>query len=119
MPCHIKVINYVIKHRYSLERWRTIMNNMIYKEPDNVKIHQLPVIHIYIYIYKADLSLMQGVKWGSSMQTSVNERTIHRGQYGRLPGRDCTTITFLEEAQLDYSLLTCYSYCTFDNDATA
>ena len=39
MSCYIGVINYAIKHRYSLERWRTIMNNMIYKEPGNVKIH--------------------------------------------------------------------------------
>ena len=27
-------------------------------------------------------------------------------------------ITFLEETHLNYSLLTCYSYCNFDNDAT-
>ena len=39
MSCYIGVINYTIKHCYSLERWRTIMNNMIYKEPGNVKIH--------------------------------------------------------------------------------
>ena len=39
MSCYIGVINYAIKHHYSLKRWRTIMNNMIYKEPGNVKIH--------------------------------------------------------------------------------
>lgn len=58
MSCYIGIINYAIKHRYSLERWKTIMNNMIYKEPGNMKIHQLRVIHIY----KADLVLMWGVK---------------------------------------------------------
>ena len=58
MTCYLGVINYAIKHRYSLERWRTIMNNMIYKEPGNVKIHRLRVIHIY----EADLALMWGVK---------------------------------------------------------
>ena len=115
MSCYISVINYAIKHRYSLKRWQTIMNNMIYKEPGNVKIHRLRVIHIY----EADLALMWGVKWRESMRNSVNERTIHRGQYGGLPGRDCTTITFLEEARLDYSILTRYPYCNFDNDATA
>ena len=41
MNCYLGVINYAIKHRYSLERWRMIMNNMIYKEPGNVKIHRL------------------------------------------------------------------------------
>ena len=53
------------------------------------------------------------------MRNSVNDCTIHRGQYGGLPGRDCTTITFLEETRLDYSRLTCYSYCNFDNNATS
>ena len=37
------------------------MNNMIYKEPGNVKIHQLHVIHIY----EADLALMCGCQMGS------------------------------------------------------
>ena len=104
MSCYISVINYAIKHCYSLKQWQTIMNNMIYKEPGNVKIHRLRVIHIY----EADLALMWGVKWGASMRNSVNDQTIHCGQYGGLPGRDCTTITFLEEARLDYSTLTRY-----------
>ena len=39
MSCYIDVINYAIKLRYLLECWRTIMNNMIYKEPGNVEIH--------------------------------------------------------------------------------
>jgi hypothetical protein len=38
---HIHMINYCIKHRYSLTRWKTIVNMMIYKEPGNVKIHRL------------------------------------------------------------------------------
>jgi hypothetical protein len=29
--CHIHMINYCIKHRYSLTRWKTIVNMMIYK----------------------------------------------------------------------------------------
>ena len=53
------------------------------------------------------------------MRNSVNEHMIHRGQYRGLSGRDCTTITFLEEARLDYSTLTRYSYCNFNNNATA
>ena len=78
MSCYISVINYAIKHCNSLEQWQTIMNNMIYKEPGNVKIHRLQVIHIY----EADLALMWGVKWGASMPNSVNNQTIHREQYG-------------------------------------
>jgi hypothetical protein len=56
--CHIHMINYCIKYLYSLTRWKTIVNMMIYKEPGNVKIHQLRVIHLY----EADLSLLLGIK---------------------------------------------------------
>ena len=45
---------------------------------------------------------MWSVKWGASMQKISHIHTIHRGQYGGLPGKECTTITFLEEARLDY-----------------
>ena len=34
------MVNYAIKHHYSLKRWRTIANLMIYKEKDNCKIHR-------------------------------------------------------------------------------
>ena len=37
--CYIGLINYCVKHRYSLHRWKTIVNMMIYKESRNVKIH--------------------------------------------------------------------------------
>lgn len=36
---YIGLINYCVKHRYSLHRWKTIVNMMIYKEPGNVRIH--------------------------------------------------------------------------------
>jgi hypothetical protein len=44
--CYVHIINYAIKHRYLLERWKTIVNMMIYKEPGNVKIHRLQVTPI-------------------------------------------------------------------------
>ncbi|OEU15138.1 hypothetical protein FRACYDRAFT_239817 [Fragilariopsis cylindrus CCMP1102] len=113
--CYVHMINYAIKHKYSLERWKTIVNMMIYKEPGNVKIHRLRVIHIY----EADLSLLWGVKWRQGMRKAVKNKTLHTGQYGGLPGRDCTSLTYLEELRLDYSLLTRYSLANFDNDATA
>jgi hypothetical protein len=88
---------------------------MIYKEPGNVKIHRLRVIHLY----KADLSLLWGVKWRQGMRKAIKNKTLQTGQYGGLPGRDCTSLTYLEELRLDYSLLTRFSVANFDNDATA
>ena len=113
--CYLGLINYCIHHRYSLKRWKTIVNMMIYKEPGNVKIHRLRVIHIY----EADQSTLWGEKWSKSMRKAVNEKTLHPGQFGGLPGRDCTSLTFLEEVRLEYSVLTRYPFSNFDNDATA
>jgi hypothetical protein len=75
--CYIGLINYAIKHRYSLKRWKTIVNMMIYKEHGNVKIHRLRVIHLY----EADLSLLWGVKWREGMQKALKLKALHQGQH--------------------------------------
>merc|ERR1711884_655074 len=104
-----------IKHRYVLQRWKNIVNMMIYKEVGNIKIHRLRVIHLY----EADMGLLWGAKWGKSMKNAVQENTLHPGQYGGLPGRDCTSVTFFEELPYEYARLTRYPFSNFDNDATA
>jgi hypothetical protein len=111
IDCYISLINYAIKHKYSLQRWKTIVNMMIYKEEGNVKIHRLRVIHLY----EANLGFLWGAKWGQSMRKAVRDKTLHQGQYGGL----CTSLTYLEELRFDYSLLTRYSLANFDNNATA
>jgi hypothetical protein len=88
---------------------------MIYKEQGNVKIHRLRVIHLY----EADLSLLWGVKWREGMHKALKTKALHQGQYGGLPGRDCTSLTYLEELRFDYSKLTRYPVANFGNDATA
>ena len=115
IECYISLINYAIKHKYSLKRWKTIVNMMIYKEQGNVKIHRLRVIHLY----EADLGFLWGAKWGGAMRKAVKEKTLHQGQYGGLPGRDCTSLTYLEELRFDYAALTRVTFANFDNDATA
>jgi len=115
IECYVGLINYSIKHKYSLVRWKNIVNMMIYKEEGNVKIHRLRVIHLY----EADLGFLWGAKWGKAMKKAVKTKTLHQGQYGGLPGRDCTSLTYLEEIRLDYSLITRFSFANFDNDATA
>jgi len=43
--------------RYPLQRWRTVVNIMLEKEPGSPRIHRLWVIHI---IYEADYNLNVG-----------------------------------------------------------
>jgi hypothetical protein len=53
------------------------------------------------------------------MYKALKTKSLHQGQYGGLPGRDCTSLTYLEELRFDYSKLTRYPVANFDNDATA
>ena len=72
-----------------------------------------------ISLYEADLNFLLGLKWRTAMQKSRDEDTIHRSQYGGVPGREAQTVTLLEELRLDYSLLTRTPYSNLDNDMTA
>ena len=109
------IINYAIRHRYSFKRWKNITNMMIYKDPGNVKIHRLRVIHLY----EADLNFILGLKWKDALHKAQQENTLHPGQYGSRPGREPQTVTLLEELRLDYSLLTRTPFTNFDNDASS
>ena len=51
------------------------------------------------------------------MRAAVNEKTLYPGQFGGLPGRDCTSLTFLEELRFEYSTLTRFPFANFDNDS--
>ena len=115
MECHILVMNYCIKYKYVLKQWKNVVNMMIYKELGNVKIHCLRIIHLY----EADLSLVWGVYWRRAMYNAVNKRTLHQGQYGGLPGRDSTTVCFIEELRYEFSDLTRFPLANFDNNASS
>jgi hypothetical protein len=47
LHAHLNIINYCLKHGYSMERWKDILNIMILKEPGNTKIHRLRVLHLF------------------------------------------------------------------------
>ena len=88
---------------------------MIYKEPGNVKIHRLRVIHLF----ENDLNFLLGIKWGQCLHKAQASNHLHPGQYGSRPGRDPHAVTLMEELRLDYSLLTRTPFCNFDNDASS
>jgi hypothetical protein len=52
------IINCCIGAGHVLERWKTIVNVMIFKDTGVYKIHRLRVIHIY----EADFNLLLAVK---------------------------------------------------------
>ena len=74
---------------------------MIYKEPDNAKIHQQRVIHIH----KADYNFLVRVVWREAIKHAQQLGKINQGQYGGCPGRDCTSVMYLKELRRDCTLM--------------
>ena len=111
----LAVINYCIRNTYVLNRWKTVVNVMIFKDPGNFKIHRLRVIHIY----EADFNLILAVKWRQMLHKANNDNLIHEGQYGGRPGCEAQSLTLLEELKYDLSYLTRRSLFNFDNDASS
>ena len=109
------MINYAVKHRFSYLRWKQNVNNMIYNEQGNQKVHRLRVIHIY----KSDLNFLLGLKWKTGLHHGMKLGHLHEGQYGSIPVKQPQTICLLEELRLDYSLFIRTPYCNFDSDLTS
>jgi hypothetical protein len=115
ISARVKLINYAIRHRYTFDRWKTIVNVMIQKEPGNNKIHRLRVIHIY----EADFNGLIGIKWKELLHNASITQTIHPGQHGARPGHEATTPVFMEELKNDISYSSRKALINFDNDATS
>ena len=111
----IAVINYCIHHKYTLSRWQTVINTMIFKESGNYKIHRLRVIHIY----EADFNLLLAIKWRQLLQYANMQGLINDGLFGGRPGCEAQSLVFLEELKYDTSYCSRRTLFNFDNDATS
>ena len=111
----LSLMNYCIRNSHILQRWKTVVNVMIFKEPGNYKIHRLRVIHIY----EADFNLILAVKWRQLLHYADKRDTINEGQYGGRPGCEAQSLTLLEELKYDISYLSRRSLFNFDNDASS
>jgi hypothetical protein len=90
------LINYAIRHHYTFDRWKTIVNVMIQKEIGNNKIH----CHRVMHIYEADFNGLIGIKWKQLMHEPTLHTTIHAGQHGARPSHEATTRTIEKRHQL-------------------
>jgi hypothetical protein len=111
----LEIINYCLETGYILERWKTIVNIMIFKEPGIYKIHKLRVIHIY----EADFNLLLTVKWRQLLQHADQQNLLNPGLFGGRPGCEAQSLPFLEELKYDVSYTTQRTLINFDNDATS
>jgi hypothetical protein len=111
----LRVINFCLTTGHILERWKTIINTMIFKETGNYKIHRLRVIHIY----EADFNMILAIKWRQLVHHSLQTQSLNQGLVGGRPGCEPQSLTFLEELKYDISLTSRRTLFNFDNDASS
>jgi hypothetical protein len=102
LQAQLDLVNHSLKTGYSFQRWQKVINVMILKEPGNLKIHCLRVIHLY----EADFALILAVKWRNLIHHSVHHGLIHHSQYGWLLGKDSLVPAFIDELQNEISRAT-------------
>jgi hypothetical protein len=115
LSTHLNIINYCLKHGYTMERWKDILNIMILKEPGNTKIHGLRVIHLF----EADYNLILSVKWRQQIKHAEERELLNEGQYGSRSGREAPTLPFLEELKSEISYCSRKALLNLDNDASS
>ena len=67
------LINLAIINRYTYERWKTVVNIMILKDPGDIRIHHLWLIHLY----KHDYTMIKAIKWRKSLVRSEEKGLLH------------------------------------------
>ena len=102
LQLHLTLVNYALERGYSYRRWQKIANTILFKDPDNVRIHRTRVIHIY----EADFNLALGIKWRLAMQQAEDFEVLNDGQYGSRSHRNAVDPVFMEELQYDISRTT-------------
>ena len=95
----VQMLNYALERGYAYVRWRTVVNTILFKDPDNVRIHRTRVIHIY----EADYNLMLGIKWRVALYQAEAFRELNEGQFGSRPRRNAVDPVFIEELQFEIS----------------
>jgi hypothetical protein len=117
LSAQLAIVNYCIRHSYSLKRWRNVVNVvMILKEPGNFKIHRLPVLHLY----EADYSVIQGNKSRELLiHHAVDHNLLHTEQHGGVPGRDSLTVPFIEQMLREITRASRRPIIRTDFDATS
>ena len=111
----VSLLNCALSNQYSFKRWQHIVNVMILKEPGDLRIHRLRVIHLY----EQDYNLVLAIKWRKMIQVCTNQQAIHPTQFGGVPGRDAIIPTLCEEFQYEISRASKRPLVHLDYDATA
>ena len=112
---HLTLLNYALHFGYTYERWHSIVNGMLEKDPGRPKIHRLRVIHLYEW----DFNLILCVKWRKLLHHICDNNLVNPACYGTMPGHSSLDPVFVREMEYEISRLTRRPLVHFDNDATS
>ena len=112
---HLSLINYALERGYSFQRWKTVANTILFKDPGCIRIHRTRIIHIY----EADYNLILGLKWRIALYQSEALNQLNDGQYGSRPNRNAIDPVLIEELQLELSRVTRKTMLQTNYDACA
>ena len=112
---HVTLLNYALHFEYSFDRWQSIVNAMLEKDPGKPKIHRLRVIHLYEW----DFNLLLCVKWRKLLHHVCDQQLVNPACYGTMPGHSSLDPVFVRELEYEITRLTRRPLVHFDNDATS
>jgi exonuclease III len=112
---HLQMINYALERGYSYQRWQTVANTILFKDPDNYRIHRTRIIHLY----EADYNLAIGLKWRSAIHQAEDMKILNDGQYGSRPRRSAQDPVAIEELQYEIARTTRKTMVQVNYDATS
>jgi ribonuclease HI len=115
LEVHMTLLNYGLSRGYAFQRWKTVANTILFKDPGVIKIHRTRVIHLY----EADYNLAMGLKWRKALHQAEILKSLHNGQFGSRPHRNAIDPVFIEEMQFELSRLTRKTFAQTNYDATA
>ena len=109
---HTMLLQYSLKHSYSFQRWSSVVNVMLEKDPGNPRIHRLRVIHLY----EADYNLLLAVKWRQALHHAEDKKLLNAGSRA---GRSAITPVNIEIMQHAIYQLSMKNGINLDLDATS
>jgi hypothetical protein len=111
----VSLVNLASTKGFTLDRWKTVINVMIYKKPGVYLIDRLRVIHLF----EADYNLVIGLILGQrALYSGVENHPLHPSQWAQ-PGRQCSDVVVLQEMTLGMAQMLIIELGGFENDAAS
>jgi hypothetical protein len=111
----VSLLNLASTKGFALDRWKTVINVMIYKKPGVYLIDRLRVIHLF----EADYNFVIGLIFGRrALYSGVEQHTLHPSQWAQ-PGRQCADVVVMRELTLAMAHMLKIELGGFENDAAA